>query len=81
MIISGGENVFPQEVEDCLARHEAFVVLTSADAADESELKDHVQSSLARYNVPREFVFLDKLPHNVTGKILKRELLDHEAAR
>jgi len=100
MIVSGGENVFPQEVEDCLARHEAvvevaalgvddeefgkrlraFVVLTSADAVDEDELKDHVKSSLSRYKVPREFVFLDELPRNATGKVVKRELLDHEAS-
>jgi len=98
MIVSGGENVFPQEVEDCLHRHEAvedvaaigvdddefgkrlraFVVLSSPGAADEDTLKAHVKSNLARYKVPREIVFLDELPRNATGKILKRELADHE---
>jgi fatty-acyl-CoA synthase len=98
MIVSGGENVFPKEIEDCLARHDAvveaaaigvddadfgkrlraFVVLSSPDAADEEALKAHVKSNLARYKVPREIVFLDELPRNATGKILKRELAEHE---
>ena len=96
MIVSGGENVFPKEVEDCLHRHEAvhdvaaigvddeefgkrlraFVVLESPGAADEDELKAYVKSNLARYKVPREIVFLDELPRNATGKILKRELVE-----
>ncbi len=99
MIVSGGENVFPQEVEDCLARHEsvlevaaigvpdeefgtrlkAFVVVSGASAADrpsEDDLKDWVRQNLARYKVPREIVFLDALPRNATGKILKRELVE-----
>jgi acyl-CoA synthetase (AMP-forming)/AMP-acid ligase II len=97
MIVSGGENVFPKEVEDCLHRHpavhdaaavgvdddefgkrlRAFVVLESPGAVDEEELKDHVKSNLARYKVPREIVFLDELPRNATGKILKRKLAEH----
>src|SRR5919202_1449365 len=94
MIVSGGENVFPKEVEDTLARHEAvaeaaaigvedekfgqrlraFVVLEPGKEASEDELKDHVKSNLARYKVPREVVFIDELPRNATGKVLKREL-------
>jgi acyl-CoA synthetase (AMP-forming)/AMP-acid ligase II len=94
MIVSGGENVFPREVEDLLAAHDAvsdvavvgvadeqfgqrlraFVVLESGRASSEDELKDHVKSNLARYKVPREIVFLDELPRNATGKVLKREL-------
>ncbi|WP_300612004.1 AMP-binding protein [Corynebacterium sp.] len=94
MIVSGGENVFPAEVEDCLARHvrvveaaavgvddedygqrlRAFVVV-SEDVA-EDELREWVKHNLARYKVPRDFVFLDELPRNATGKILKRELAD-----
>ena len=92
MIVSGGENVFPQEVEDCLVTHElvgevaaigvvdddygqrlrAFVVRTGD--VSEDELRDHVKANLARFKVPREIVFLDELPRNATGKILKREL-------
>ena len=102
MIVSGGENVFPQEVEDLLARHEAvsevaaigvedpdfgqrlraFVVLEKGKQVSEDELKSHVKANLARYKVPREIVFLDELPRNATGKVLKRELqrLEPDAA-
>ena len=99
MIVSGGENVFPKEVEDCLARHEAvvevaaigvddddfgkrlraFVVLSDGADASEDDLKAHVKDNLARYKVPREIVFLDELPRNATGKVLKRELAEHDA--
>jgi acyl-CoA synthetase (AMP-forming)/AMP-acid ligase II len=94
MIVSGGENVFPREVEDLLADHEAvdevavigvpdeqfgqrlkaFVVRSSGATAGVDELKDHVKANLARYKVPREIEFLDELPRNATGKVLKREL-------
>ena len=40
----------------------------------EQQVKDHVRDNLARYKVPREVVFLDELPRNPTGKVLKREL-------
>ncbi|GAA1933357.1 AMP-binding protein [Nocardioides hwasunensis] len=92
MIVSGGENVFPQEVEDCLIAHprvgevaalgvddedygqrlRAFVVRTGD--VSEDELRDHVRAHLARFKVPREIVFLDELPRNATGKVLKRDL-------
>ncbi len=98
MIVSGGENVFPQEVEDCLVTHErvqdvaaigvddddygqrlrAFVVATGEVSAD--ELRDHVRANLARFKVPREIVFLDELPRNATGKVLKRELARRDQA-
>ncbi len=94
MIVSGGENVFPREVEDLLAGHEAikevavigvdddefgqrlkaFVVTGDGDSLDEDEVKAYVKSNLARYKVPREVEFLDSLPRNATGKVLKREL-------
>ncbi|MDR7255512.1 fatty-acyl-CoA synthase [Nocardioides sp. BE266] len=99
MIVSGGENVFPQEVEDCLVTHDcvqevaaigvvdddygqrlrAFVVRSGDVSAD--ELRDHVKANLARFKVPREIVFLDELPRNATGKILKRELAQHDTAQ
>jgi fatty-acyl-CoA synthase len=94
MIVSGGENVFPREVEELLSAHEAvsdvaaigvdddefgqrlkvFVVLEDGFDLDEQAVKDHVRSNLARYKVPREVVFVDELPRNPSGKILKREL-------
>ena len=98
MIVSGGENVFPREVEDLLADHEAvaeaaalgvddeqfgqrlraFVVTVEGADASEDELKAHVKANLARYKVPREIVFVDELPRNATGKVLKRELAERE---
>ena len=100
MIVSGGENVFPKEIEDALARHaavceaaaigvedrefgqrlRAFVVLEAGSEVGEDELKAHVKSNLARYKVPREIVFVEELPRNATGKVLKRELRDLETS-
>ena len=94
MIVSGGENVFPGEVEDLLARHpavadvaivgvddkefgkrlKAFVVKAPDASLTEDEVKDHVKRHLARYKVPRDVEFLDELPRNATGKVLRREL-------
>jgi fatty-acyl-CoA synthase len=100
MIVSGGENVFPREIEDLLADHEAvdeaaaigvddedfgqrlmaFVVKVEGKDVSEEDLKDHVKQNLARYKVPREIVFLDELPRNATGKVLKRELAERQPA-
>jgi fatty-acyl-CoA synthase len=45
---------------------------------DEDTVKHYVRDHLARYKVPREVVFLDELPRNPTGKVLKRELREME---
>ncbi len=94
MIVSGGENVFPAEVEDLITGHpdvveataigvedkewghrlRAFVVKKQDASLDEDTVKRYVRDHLARYKVPREVIFLDELPRNPTGKILKREL-------
>ncbi|HEX2286746.1 MAG TPA: long-chain-fatty-acid--CoA ligase FadD2 [Mycobacterium sp.] len=94
MIVSGGENVFPAEVEDLISGHpdvveatalgvedkewgarlRAFVVKADGANIGEDDIKSYVREHLARYKVPREVVFLDELPRNPTGKILKREL-------
>jgi acyl-CoA synthetase (AMP-forming)/AMP-acid ligase II len=96
MIVSGGENVFPREVEDLLHDHDAidevavigvedkdfgqrlkaYAVQTKGKKVSEDELKSYVKKNLAGYKVPREVVFLDELPRNATGKVLKRELLE-----
>ena len=97
MIVSGGENVFPQEVEDCLSRHEAVVEVAAIGVDDaqfgkrlrafvvvgpggpsEDDLKDWVRQNLAGYKTPREVVFIDELPRNSTGKVLKRELAERD---
>jgi len=58
------------------ARLRAFVVKKEGSSVDEDAIKVYVKEHLARYKVPREVVFLDELPRNPTGKILKRELRD-----
>jgi acyl-CoA synthetase (AMP-forming)/AMP-acid ligase II len=100
MIVSGGENVFPREVEDLLSGHQGvveaaaigvedeefgqrlrvFVVKEDDSEVSEEDLKNHVKSNLARYKVPREIVFVDELPRNATGKVLKRELAERQLA-
>ncbi|MGH3561234.1 MAG: AMP-binding enzyme, partial [Mycobacterium sp.] len=96
--VSGGENVFPAEVEDLISGHpdvieatalgvddkewgarlRAFVVKKPESDLDEDGVKLYVKEHLARYKVPREVIFLDELPRNPTGKILKRELREIE---
>ncbi|HWF53610.1 MAG TPA: AMP-binding protein [Solirubrobacteraceae bacterium] len=95
MIVSGGENVFPREVEELLVTHpaiadaaavgvedesfgqrlRAFVVIREGEAVSVEDVQAFVKDNLARYKVPRDVIFLDELPRNPTGKILKRELL------
>ncbi len=53
-----------------------FVVRRDGAELDEDELKAYVRDNLARYKVPREVVFLEELPRNPTGKVLKRELVE-----
>ncbi|GAC56464.1 putative acid--CoA ligase [Gordonia hirsuta DSM 44140 = NBRC 16056] len=94
MIVSGGENVYPLEVENLLAEHDAvadiavigvdddefgtrlraFVVPAEGASPDADELRAHVKSNLARYKVPRDIVFVEDLPRNPTGKLVRREL-------
>jgi fatty-acyl-CoA synthase len=94
MIVSGGENVYPAEVEAVLNRHpdieeavvvgvddedfgralKAIVVLRSDRSTSSEDLKAYVAEHLARYKVPRTFVFLKELPRTATGKVLKRAL-------
>ena len=101
MIVSGGENVFPAEVEELLGRHEAideaaavgvddekfgqrlkaFVVLRDGQDLSEDEIKGYVKENLANYKVPREVVFVDELPRNATGKVLKRQLMEEVEER
>jgi fatty-acyl-CoA synthase len=59
-------------------RLRAFVVIQGSKKPSEKDLKAHVKKNLAGYKVPREFVFLDELPRNATGKVLKRELAEME---
>jgi fatty-acyl-CoA synthase len=98
MIVSGGENVFPQEVEDLLSGHEKIAeaavfgvedeefgarlkaVVVKNGEISEDEIRAYVKSNLAGYKVPRDVEFIDELPRNATGKVLKRELKEEQKA-
>ena len=54
----------------------AFVVLQPEATATADSLLDHCRAQLARFKVPKEITFLDALPRNPSGKVLKRELRD-----
>lgn len=96
MIITGGENVYPAEIEETIHEHpavdEVAIVGTPDDTWGErikaaivpidgrepsaDELQRYVGERLADYKKPREFVFLESLPRNPTGKVLKAPLED-----
>lgn len=98
MIVSGGENVYPLEVENLISerpdvldvavigvaddqfghRLRAFVVPAPTSARDADEIRAHVKANLARYKVPRDVVFIEELPRNTTGKVLRRVLIAME---
>lgn len=95
MIVRGGENIYPVEIESVLAEHpdvvqsaavgvadehwseivRAWIVLREGGAVTADELAAHCAERLAKYKVPSEFRFVDELPTNASGKILKRELM------
>ena len=90
VVISGGSNIYPREVEEALLEHPgvaeacvvgapdpewgevvvAFIVGTAVDEALDAHLLDRI----ARFKRPKRYVFLDELPKNSYGKVLKREL-------
>ncbi len=94
MIIRGGENVYPVEVEEVLYRvpqlleaavvgvpHEvygevpkAYAVVKAGQTISEEEVKAYCSSQLAKYKVPVEVEFMDELPRNASGKVLKHTL-------
>ncbi|MDR7086010.1 fatty-acyl-CoA synthase [Aeromicrobium panaciterrae] len=98
MIISGGENVFPRELEDALIDHPdvadvvvtgidddkfgqvlaAYVVVKDGKSLTEDDIKTYAKEHVARFAVPGKTMFLDELPRNPTGKVMKRELPEFE---
>ena len=94
MIISGGENIFPKELEDVLYSHpdileaavvgipdpkwgetvKAYIVLKSGRQMTEEQVIQFCQSSIASYKKPRTIEFMESLPRNAAGKVLKMVL-------
>ena len=94
MIISGGENIYPAEVENALFSHPAVADVAVIGVPDDKwgeavkavvvkkpgaevtpeALMVYARERIAGYKVPRSVDFVDALPRNPTGKILKREL-------
>jgi acyl-CoA synthetase (AMP-forming)/AMP-acid ligase II len=93
MIISGGENVYPAEIENVLLQHPDIldaavigqesakwgesplaVVVRGTEKLHEADILAHCDGKLARYKLPKAAVFVDEIPRNPSGKILKRLL-------
>jgi malonyl-CoA/methylmalonyl-CoA synthetase len=92
LIITGGFNVYPREVEERLLEHpsvreaavvgrpndewgeEVTAVLVTDGAIEPEALRAHAASGLAPYKVPRRYEFVDALPRNALGKVLRGEL-------
>ena len=94
MYISGGENVYPAEVENVIYQlpqiaeaavigvpderwgetGKVFISLKEGQKIEEKDIIEHCLKNLAKFKVPQSIVFVDLLPRNATGKVLKREL-------
>jgi len=93
MVISGGENVYPAEVENVLTQHPQIleaavigqesekwgespfaVVVSASDELTEADVIRHCDGKLARFKIPVAVAFVDELPRNTLGKVLKRQL-------
>jgi long-chain acyl-CoA synthetase len=97
MIISGGSNIYPREVEEILLAHEKIreasvigrpdaewgevVVAYVVGEASAKELDALCLARIARFKRPKDYVFVDSLPKNNYGKILKTELRERDARR
>jgi acyl-CoA synthetase (AMP-forming)/AMP-acid ligase II len=98
MIVSGGENVFPGEVEEVLRGHgsivdsavvgiedaemgqrlAAFIVRQAGSSLSAEDVREYVRSRLARFKIPRDVEFVDDIPRNAMGKVLRQGLLNRK---
>lgn len=94
MIVSGGENIYPAEVENALMSNslildaavvgipdekwgestKAFVVLKKEGEINEEEIINYTKTKIASYKCPKSINFINELPRNPSGKVLRREL-------
>ncbi|MCG5431102.1 long-chain fatty acid--CoA ligase [Mycobacterium sp. MYCO198283] len=90
VVISGGSNIYPREVEEVLVTHPGVVEACVVGAPDEewgevvvayivgtasaAELDAHLLERIARFKRPKRYVYVDELPKNSYGKVLRREL-------
>jgi len=93
MVVSGGVNIYPREIENVLADHPAITEVAVIGIPDkrwgeallavcvlrgavpsEEELVAFCRERIGAYKVPRRYAFVDALPRNASGKVLKREL-------
>lgn len=99
MIISGGENIYPAELETVLGSHRdileiavlgrpderwgeivvAFIVSRDGSSLCGQDIVDWLSDKLGRYKHPRIFHFIDKMPRNSMGKIIKEQLRLYES--
>ena len=94
MVISGGVNIYPREIEDVLHNHpniqdvavigvpdekwgeslKAFIVTPNPDALKSEEVLSFCEQNISKIKTPKIIEFIDSIPRNANGKILKTTL-------
>jgi long-chain acyl-CoA synthetase len=94
MVISGGINIYPRDIEEVLINHpeindaavigvpddkwgerlKAFVVRASGSSLDDEAIQAHLDGKVSAIKIPKDYAFIDALPRNASGKVLKTDL-------